>query len=92
MLNALLMAWYTDDPVFDTVLLIALSIPPLALLGLRFMKAPYGRFGEGARGVNARLGWFLMELPATLVFWIFYARGPHRAEPVPLILAAIWLV
>jgi 3-oxo-5-alpha-steroid 4-dehydrogenase 1 len=84
--------WYTNDPIFDTLLAIALVFPPLALIGLQFMKAPYGRFGEGSRAVNARLGWFLMELPATLVFWIFYLRGPHRAETVPMLLAAIWMI
>ncbi len=92
MLNALLVRWYTSDPVFDTVLAVALAIPPLALIALQFMKAPYGRFGEGSRGVNARLGWFLMELPATVVFWIFYLTGPRRAEPVPMMLAAIWMI
>lgn len=86
------MAWYTFDPVFETVLAIALAIPPLALIALFFMKAPYGRFGEGSRGVGAKLGWFLMELPATIVFWIFYLEGPHRFELTPLILAAIWMI
>jgi 3-oxo-5-alpha-steroid 4-dehydrogenase 1 len=85
-------AWYTNDPVFDTVLLIALSIPPLALIGLYFIKAPYGRFGEGSRGVNARLGWFLMEIPATVVFWIAYLAGPNRAELTPMVLATIWMI
>jgi 3-oxo-5-alpha-steroid 4-dehydrogenase 1 len=84
--------WYTQDPIFDTIMLIALCIPPLALLGLQFMKAPYGRFGEGSRAVNARLGWFLMELPCTLVFWFFYLRGPHRGDTTPMVLAAIWSI
>src|SRR5687767_11512883 len=73
-------------------MLVALAIPPLTVIGLLFMKAPYGRFGEGARAVNPRLGWFLMELPATLVFWSFYLAGPNRGELVPMILATIWML
>jgi 3-oxo-5-alpha-steroid 4-dehydrogenase 1 len=92
MLNALLTAWYTHDPVFDTVLAVALAIPPLAVIGLLFMKAPYGRFGEGSRGVSARLGWFLMELPATVVFAAFYLSGPNKGELTPMILASIWTI
>jgi 3-oxo-5-alpha-steroid 4-dehydrogenase 1 len=84
--------WYTNDPTFDTLLAIAFAVPPLTVLGLLFMKAPYGRFVEGSRGVDPRLGWFLMELPATAVFWIVYLSGPHRAERTPMILASIWLL
>ncbi len=86
------MRWYTHDPVFDTLLLIALTMPPGAILALQFMKAPYGRFGETSRGVGARLGWFLMELPATVVFWLAYLSGPNRGELVPMILACIWMI
>lgn len=87
------MRWYTGDPLFDTVLAIALALIPLTVAGLFFMKAPYGRFaGEGSLGLglDPRLGWFLMELPATVVFWITYLSGPRRFESVPMVLAALW--
>lgn len=94
MLNALLVTWYTKDPVFDTILLIALAMPPVTVVALRFMKAPYGRFSEGPAwaSVDPRLGWFLMELPATVFFWFFYLQGPRASAQVPMILAGIWTI
>lgn len=85
------MRWYTGDAVFDTVLLAGFALVPLTVIGLVFMKAPYGRFAGSTKiGVGPRLGWFLMELPATLSFWFFYLEGPRRFETVPLVLAALW--
>lgn len=83
---------YTDDRVFDTVLLVAFLLVPMTAVSMRFMKAPYGRFAATRRwpGVNARLGWLLMELPATLVFWPCFVAGPRAGETVPMILAGIW--
>lgn len=85
------MLWYTDDPVFDTILVIALLMVPLTAVSLRFMSAPYGRFAERRFwGVNARVGWLLMELPSTLVFWPFFLAGPNAGQTVPMVLAGIW--
>lgn len=85
------MRWHTGDPIFDTVLAVALATVPITVLALRFMKAPYGRFADGAKlAVNPRLGWFLMELPAMVVFWIFFLAGPRRTETVPMVLAGLW--
>lgn len=92
MLRALMVRWYTGDPIFDTVLLAGLCMVPLTAISLLFMKAPYGRFGpqESRLGVSPRLGWFLMELPATLSFWFFYSQGPRALETVPMVLAGLW--
>ncbi len=86
------MRWYTGDPIFDTVLLAGFAMVPLTVIGLLFMKAPYGRFADGKTklGVGPKLGWLLMELPATLSFWFFYLQGPRRFETVPLVLACLW--
>lgn len=86
------MTWYTGDPVFDTVLAVGLAMAPLTVIALLFMKAPYGRFAGDKKqlAVDPRLGWLLMELPAMVVFWIFYLQGPRRLETVPLVLAGIW--
>lgn len=86
------MRWYTGDIYFDTVLLAGFALVPLTVIGLLFMKAPYGRFGnqKAMLGVGPKLGWLLMELPATLAFWFFYLQGPRRFETVPLVLAGLW--
>ncbi|QUR65789.1 methyltransferase [Mycobacterium spongiae] len=88
------MNWYTGNTTYDTVLTIALGIAALVIIGGLFMQSPYGRFGATARGVNLnpKLGWWLMEIPATVVFAIFYLTGPRRFDAVPLVLAAIWLL
>jgi 3-oxo-5-alpha-steroid 4-dehydrogenase 1 len=88
------MTWYTGDPTYDTVLTFALGLVVLVFIGAAVMKSPYGRFASNHWGVNLspRLGWFLMELPATLSFVFFYFRGPHRFELVPLFFLLVWLV
>jgi 3-oxo-5-alpha-steroid 4-dehydrogenase 1 len=84
--------WYTDDPVYDTILLVALLLPPVTVLASRFLNAPYGKYGESWPWgkLSGRLGWFLMELPATLVFWPAFLTGPRACELVPALIAGIW--
>lgn len=84
------MPWSSGDVVYDAVLLAGLALVPLTLLGLAFVRAPYGRFGATGWAVGPRLGWFLMELPATVSFWATYVRGPRALETTPLVLAAIF--
>jgi 3-oxo-5-alpha-steroid 4-dehydrogenase 1 len=86
-------AWYTGDPTYDTLLAAALAFAAVVFVVSWFLPSPYGRFASSRFGVSLspRLGWFLMELPATLSFWFFFVRGPHRAETVPLVFAAMWL-
>jgi 3-oxo-5-alpha-steroid 4-dehydrogenase 1 len=85
------MSWYTGDVAFDTVLAVGLALIPLTVLGALVMRAPYGRFAkERSMALDPRLGWLLMELPATVVFWAVYLQGPRRFETVPLVLASLW--
>ncbi|BBZ00039.1 phosphatidylethanolamine N-methyltransferase family domain-containing protein [Mycolicibacterium fallax] len=88
------MTWYTGNAGYDTVLTIGLGIAALVIIGGLFMQSPYGRFGDAAGGIklNPKLGWWLMEIPATVVFLVFFLSGPQRFEVVPLVLAAIWLM
>lgn len=88
------MNWYTGNTVYDTVLTIALVFAALVIIGGMFQLASYGRFASTAGGVNLnpKLGWWLMEIPATVVFAIFYLTGPVRFDITPVVLAAIWLL
>ncbi len=87
-------AWYTGDPTYDTVLTLSFGLVILVFIGAAFMKSPYGRFASDKWGVNLspRLGWFLMELPATLSFVFFYFQGRNRFEIVPLFFLFVWLL
>lgn len=88
------MTWYTGDPTYDTTLAIALmAIVPIAL-GSMFVIAPYGRFTSDKLGatLDPRLGWCLMELPATISFVAVYAVSSNSFDPVPLFFLCVWLI
>lgn len=66
----------------------------LIVIGGLIMPAPYGRFASDKYGfsLSPRLGWFLMELPATLSFVFFFFLGDNRLEAVPLFFLGVWLL
>jgi 3-oxo-5-alpha-steroid 4-dehydrogenase 1 len=88
------MSWYTGDSTFDTVLAIGFAFAAFTIVGSLFVPGAYGRFASDKMGVNLnpKLGWWLMEIPATVSFLWFYVQGPRAAEGVPLVLAAVWLI
>jgi 3-oxo-5-alpha-steroid 4-dehydrogenase 1 len=88
------MAWYTGNVTYDTLLLAAFGLVLFTIIGTLFMKTPYGRFGSDSFGMrlDPRLGWLLMELPATLSFMYFYFRGRNAFDFVPLVFLAVWTI
>ncbi|MEI8258303.1 MAG: 3-oxo-5-alpha-steroid 4-dehydrogenase [Deltaproteobacteria bacterium] len=87
------MRWYTGDATYDTLLAGALTFAVLVFAISWFLPSPYGRFASTRFGVSVdpRVGWFLMELPASLSFVYFFAQGTRRAEAVPLVFLCMWL-
>jgi 3-oxo-5-alpha-steroid 4-dehydrogenase 1 len=69
-----------------------IALAAVTLCALVFISAPYGRHARNGWGPTLpnRLGWILMESPAVLVFGAVYFMGPHRFEPVPLVLLSMW--
>ncbi|MFE3292246.1 3-oxo-5-alpha-steroid 4-dehydrogenase [Rhodococcus sp. NPDC059234] len=88
------MHWYTGNTAYDTVLTLAFAFAAFVIVGSFFAQSSYGRFSQANLGfnLNPKLGWWLMEIPATVVFLVFYLTGPNRFEPTSLVLAAIWLM
>ncbi|MGH6628329.1 MAG: 3-oxo-5-alpha-steroid 4-dehydrogenase [Nevskiales bacterium] len=88
------MTWYTGDPTYDTVLAIGFAFALFTIIAGFFVQSPYGRFASNKMGVNLhpKLGWWLMELPATVVFVWFFVQGPRATEAMPLMLGVIWLI
>jgi 3-oxo-5-alpha-steroid 4-dehydrogenase 1 len=88
------MEWLMSADVYRYVLIGSFAYAAAILAGALFAKAPYGKLGSERRGVNLspRLGWFLMELPATLSFLWFYLHGRNAGELVPMIFLGVWLV
>jgi 3-oxo-5-alpha-steroid 4-dehydrogenase 1 len=85
---------YTGDTAYDLSMTVAYAIVGLTMIGAVFVKTPYGRFADEKYGasLDPRLGWFLMELPAMVVFVLFYVRGPHATAPFPLFVLFVWVV
>jgi hypothetical protein len=71
---------------------IALAV--VTFVALCFVVAPYGRHGRGGWGptIPARVGWMVMEAPASLLFLFFYLFGANRAQLVPLVFLVLWQV
>lgn len=79
---------------YNHILVFSFSYLVLIIIGGFFVKAPYGRFASDKYGfsLSPRLGWFLMELPATISFVYFFFQGENRFEAVPLFFLGIWLI
>lgn len=78
--------------LFPALVIAEFTLAALTFSGLRFSKAPYGRYGRRGWGptVSARTGWLVMESPAVLVFAVVYATGEHATDLVPLVLLVMW--
>jgi len=88
------MDYLLQASTYAWVLNLAFAYVVLIVIGGFIMQAPYGKLSEGDVGFNfsPKWGWFLMELPATLSFLIFYFSGKNSMETVPLIFLGIWLL
>lgn len=86
------MHWYTGHTFYDSVLTAAFAFAAFVIVGGFFGQSSYGRFSSTKLGfnLNPKFGWWLMEIPATVVFAVAYLSGPARFEPTSLVLAGIW--
>lgn len=88
------MNWYTGDTTYDTVLTIGFVFAAFTIVSGFVTPTPYGRFASDSFGLNLhpKLGWWLMEIPATVVFAFFFVQisGDRASEVTPLVLGAIW--
>lgn len=90
-----MLTWYTGDVAFDTVLTIGFIFAGMTIIGGALSpQTPYGRFGNDKWGLtlNPKFGWWLMEIPATVVFLWFYLNSPRALEMAPMVLAAVWII
>ena len=87
-------SFYTGDRTYDTLLAAGLAFAVFVFAISWFLPSPYGRFASSRFGlsISPRIGWLLMELPATLSFLYFYVQGPRRAETVPVVFLVMWCI
>ena len=84
----------TGDPHFNRVLTLAAAVLAVCSVAEIMSSTAYGRFGEGAAvAVSPRVGWWLMELPCTIVFvYVFFVLGgPQSSGAVPRFFAFVFL-
>lgn len=84
----------TSAEAFHTALLFGFVIVICTALGSAFVIAPYGKFGSSSFGVDLdpRLGWWLMEVMASISFVVFYPLGPNYANGPSLLFAGLYLI
>jgi len=83
-----------NERTFFDILLISWFVLALVIfITLFFVSAPYGRHTRRGWGptVNNRLGWIIMEAPAPIVFFIFFALSDNRITISMLVFLTLWL-
>jgi|TARA_B110000090_G_scaffold130658_1_gene144047 hypothetical protein len=81
---------FTTSLFFNRICTLAAAMVLVSALAEVSASTPYGRFGNPGQGIltvaiDSRLGWFLMELPCSLVFvyQFFYVGGAQSKKPMP---------
>ena len=83
-----------EKATFDTLVWLWIVIALVIFLTLLFVTAPYGRHTTRKWGftVPDRMGWFLMEIPALLIFLYFIFIGTADKNTVVLIISALFTI
>jgi protein-S-isoprenylcysteine O-methyltransferase Ste14 len=82
----------TEAALHHALTWVELALAAITAVAVSVITAPYGRHTRPGFGptIGARAGWILMESPAVILWLAIYLCGPHRFEPAPLALAALW--
>ena len=88
------MDYLLEASTYRSILIGSFIYALVILIGAFFVRAPYGRFASASWGVSLspKWGWFLMELPATLSFVVFFFAGQNCTQAVPLFFLGVWLL
>jgi steroid 5-alpha reductase family enzyme len=77
-----------EKSTFDLMVWVWMAVAVIVFIALLFVTAPYGRHSKKTWGLTVpdRLGWFMMEIPAPLMFLLLVITGD---APKP---ATVWVV
>ncbi|MFX1553789.1 MAG: methyltransferase [Promethearchaeota archaeon] len=84
-----------DEFYIFTTLMIGFGLSSIIFfIVLSFITAGYGqhinkKWGPAIR--NNKLGWFVMEIPTIIIYFIFYFISDRKTEVVPLIFLFFWM-
>lgn len=82
-----------EQSFYSNLLVVSFLIAVIVFVVLFFFSAPYGRHIRKGWGpaISNKLAWIIMELPAPLIFAIYFYTGDNRTIPV-LIFLGLWEV
>ena len=83
-----------EKPTFDLLVWLWTGVAVIIMLVLLFITAPYGRHSKRTWGVTIpdRLGWFLMEIPAPLIFFLLVITGEGEKNAAVWVITALYLL
>lgn len=83
-----------DKQTFDLLVWIWTAIALLIFLLLLFVTAPYGRHSKRNWGktIPDRIGWFVMEVPALIIFIYFIISGTAEKTLAVWIVASLYVM
>ena len=82
-----------EKPTFDLLVWLWTVVALVVFLVLMFVTAPYGRHSNKNWGVTIpdRIGWFIMEVPALIIFLYFIITGTAQKTVTTWIVAALYV-
>ena len=82
-----------EKPTFDLLVWLWTVVALVVFLVLMFVTAPYGRHSNKNWGVTIpdRIGWFIMEVPALIIFLYFIITGTAQKTVTIWIVAALYV-
>lgn len=78
--------------IYNGIIIAWFVLSVVVFISLFFISAPYGRHSRRGWGpaLNNRLGWLVMEVPAALLFIIFYVIGENKGVLVLFAFILMW--
>lgn len=82
-----------SNTTFEYIVYGWMALALITFASLFFVTAPFGRHTSKQWGpmINARLGWFLMEIPSPLILSYFFFTGETAPNTVTLIFWGLWV-
>ncbi|MCU0846373.1 MAG: DUF1295 domain-containing protein [Spirochaetes bacterium] len=79
---------------YDIILKVFVFVALIIFISLFFITAPYGRHTKSGWGpmINSRLGWLIMESPASLMMFLYFIIGTRTTTVTLAALLIVWQI